>query len=275
MLSPSTASARRMAESAPSRSAGWPTRPKMIIAGFSAYSRVIDWSRFAVIAKSVGAYFVVDMAHVAGLVARCGCIRTGGRTPTWSPPPRTRRCAARAAGWCSRAPTTRSPRSWTQVAGHAGRPADARDRRQGGAPRGAAAGVQGLPAPGAGECARHGGALHQARLPDRVRRHRQSPVPHEPRGPQYHRQGCGCGARCANITVNKNAVPNDRAAHGHRAGCASAVPPPPPVASAKPRSSRWSTSSRRSSMPRAPAAAVERVRPQVIEPLCRRFPVYQ
>ena len=44
-------------------------RPKMIIAGFSAYSRVIDWARFASIAKSVGAYLVVDMAHVAGLVA--------------------------------------------------------------------------------------------------------------------------------------------------------------------------------------------------------------
>ncbi len=44
-------------------------RPKMIIAGFSAYSRIVDWARFAVIARSVGAYFVVDMAHVAGLVA--------------------------------------------------------------------------------------------------------------------------------------------------------------------------------------------------------------
>ena len=44
-------------------------RPKMIVAGFSAYSRIIDWARFATIAKSVGAYFVVDMAHVAGLVA--------------------------------------------------------------------------------------------------------------------------------------------------------------------------------------------------------------
>jgi glycine hydroxymethyltransferase len=44
-------------------------RPKMIIAGFSAYSRIVDWARFAAIAKSVGAYFVVDMAHVAGLVA--------------------------------------------------------------------------------------------------------------------------------------------------------------------------------------------------------------
>ena len=44
-------------------------RPKLIIAGFSAYSRVIDWARFRHIADSVGAYFVVDMAHVAGLVA--------------------------------------------------------------------------------------------------------------------------------------------------------------------------------------------------------------
>jgi glycine hydroxymethyltransferase len=44
-------------------------RPKMIVAGFSAYSRVIDWLRFRKIADAVGAYFVVDMAHVAGLVA--------------------------------------------------------------------------------------------------------------------------------------------------------------------------------------------------------------
>jgi glycine hydroxymethyltransferase len=44
-------------------------RPRLIIAGFSAYSRVIDWSRFRTIADSVGAYFLVDMAHVAGLVA--------------------------------------------------------------------------------------------------------------------------------------------------------------------------------------------------------------
>jgi len=44
-------------------------RPKMIIAGFSAYSRVVDWQRFRAIADRVGAYLVVDMAHVAGLVA--------------------------------------------------------------------------------------------------------------------------------------------------------------------------------------------------------------
>ena len=44
-------------------------RPRMIMAGFSAYSRVVDWARFREIADSVDAYLVVDMAHVAGLVA--------------------------------------------------------------------------------------------------------------------------------------------------------------------------------------------------------------
>ena len=44
-------------------------RPKMIVAGFSAYSRVIDWQRFRKIADEVGAYLFVDMAHVAGLIA--------------------------------------------------------------------------------------------------------------------------------------------------------------------------------------------------------------
>lgn len=44
-------------------------RPKLIIGGFSAYSRVLDWARFREIADKVGAYFLVDMAHIAGLVA--------------------------------------------------------------------------------------------------------------------------------------------------------------------------------------------------------------
>lgn len=44
-------------------------KPKMIVAGFSAYSRVVDWQRFRDIADAVGAYLMVDMAHVAGLIA--------------------------------------------------------------------------------------------------------------------------------------------------------------------------------------------------------------
>ena len=44
-------------------------KPKMIVAGFSAYSRIVDWNRFREIADKVGAYLFVDMAHVAGLVA--------------------------------------------------------------------------------------------------------------------------------------------------------------------------------------------------------------
>jgi glycine hydroxymethyltransferase len=50
-------------------------RPKMIIGGFSAYSRVVDWARMRQIADAVGATFIVDMAHVAGLVA-------GGQYPS-------------------------------------------------------------------------------------------------------------------------------------------------------------------------------------------------
>ncbi len=44
-------------------------KPKMIVAGFSAYSQVLDFARFRAIADKVGAYLFVDMAHVAGLVA--------------------------------------------------------------------------------------------------------------------------------------------------------------------------------------------------------------
>ena len=44
-------------------------KPRMIVAGFSAYSQIVDWQRFREIADKVGAYLFVDMAHVAGLVA--------------------------------------------------------------------------------------------------------------------------------------------------------------------------------------------------------------
>ena len=44
-------------------------KPRLIIAGFSAYSRIVDWQKFRAIADSIGAYLLADMAHVAGLVA--------------------------------------------------------------------------------------------------------------------------------------------------------------------------------------------------------------
>lgn len=59
-------------------------QPKMIVAGFSAYSQVVDWARFREIADSVGAYLFCDMAHVAGLVA-------GGAYP--SPVPHAHVCS--------------------------------------------------------------------------------------------------------------------------------------------------------------------------------------
>jgi glycine hydroxymethyltransferase len=73
-------------------------RPKMIVAGFSAYSRVVDWKRVPRIADKVGAWFFADMAHVAGLGRGRMSIRAPCRDRRRSRRrPRTRRCVARAA----------------------------------------------------------------------------------------------------------------------------------------------------------------------------------
>ena len=73
------------------------TKPKLIIAGASAYSLHIDFARFAKVAKEIGAIFLVDMAHYAGLIA--AGVSTPTRCPTrmWSPPPPTKACAVRVA----------------------------------------------------------------------------------------------------------------------------------------------------------------------------------
>ena len=84
--------------------------PKLIIAGFSAFSGLIDWSIFREIADEVNAYFLVDMAHISGLVAG-GCQRRrrrGGALKYYCPRCRTRCCQGRARGppacrlcaWC-------------------------------------------------------------------------------------------------------------------------------------------------------------------------------
>ena len=120
-------------------------KPKLIVAGGSAYPRTIDFAAFRAIADEVGAYLMVDMAHFAGLVA-------GGAHP--SPFPHAHVVTT------TTHKTLRGPRGGMiltndedigqedQLGGlprHAGRTADARHRRQGGGVRrGAAARVQGL-----------------------------------------------------------------------------------------------------------------------------------
>ena len=72
-------------------------KPKLIVAGASAYALAIDWKRFRAIADKCGALLMADIAHYAGLIAvgPLSVARSASRTS--SPPPRTRRCAARAA----------------------------------------------------------------------------------------------------------------------------------------------------------------------------------
>ena len=117
-------------------------RPKLIIAGGSAYPRIIDFARFRAIADSVGAYLMVDMAHFAGLVA-------GGVHP--SPLPHAHVVTTtthktlrgpRGGMILVRGRRDRSPDQRRRLPRPAGRSADACDRRQGGgARRGAAARV--------------------------------------------------------------------------------------------------------------------------------------
>ncbi len=171
-------------------------KPAIIVAGFSAYSRVIDWQRFAAIAKSVGALFFVDMAHVAGLVAT-------GHYP--NPLPHADVVTT------TTHKTLRGPRGGLILARE--NPEIAKKLNSMVFP-----GTQGGPlmhviaakavaflealqpefkdyqaqvlANARAMCAR----LCAARFQHRLRRHRQSPVPDEPDQPRHHRQGCRCRA---------------------------------------------------------------------------------
>ncbi len=75
-------------------------KPKLIIAGASAYPRIIEYKTFKDIADEVGAYFMVDMAHIAGLIA-AGLHPSPCRMRISSPPPPTRRCEDRGVAWSS------------------------------------------------------------------------------------------------------------------------------------------------------------------------------
>ena len=171
-------------------------RPKVIIAGGSAYPRIIDFRRFREIADEVGAYLMVDMAHFAGLVA-------GGAHP--SPFPHAHVVTT------TTHKTLRGPRGGAiltndeelakkaQFGGlsrHAGRPADACHRRQGrGVRRGAAAFLQTLREERRGKCQ---GACRNAESPRpryRLRRHRHAPHAGRPAQEAPDRKGGGSRAR--------------------------------------------------------------------------------
>ena len=250
-------------------------RPKLIIAGFSAYSRVIDWARFRAIADAVGAYFLVDMAHVAGLVA-------AGEYP--NPVPLCRRRhdhhaqdAARPARRPDPRPRQRRAHEEAQLAdlpGHAGRAADARHRRQGRrVPRGAAARVQGLPAAGRRERPRHGRRAHGAGLKivsggtdnhlflvDLVER-------------SYTGKDADAALGRAHITVNKNTVPNDPRSPFVTSGLRIGTP------AVTTRGFREAEVTELAGWIAdvlddvGDEAVIERTRQSVLE-ICRRFPVY-
>ena len=91
-------------------------KPRMILAGASAYPRTIDFRTFADIAHEVGAYLFVDMAHIAGLVA-AGCHPSPSPTPMLCPPPPTRPsrapgrdAAVQRPGYCQKAQLRHLPR---------------------------------------------------------------------------------------------------------------------------------------------------------------------
>ncbi|HET9331913.1 MAG TPA: serine hydroxymethyltransferase [Steroidobacteraceae bacterium] len=251
-------------------------RPKMIIAGFSAYSRVIDWARFAVIAKSVGAYFVVDMAHVAGLVA-------AGLYP--NPVPHADVVTT------TTHKTLRGPRGGLILA----RANDEITKKLNSL---VFPGTQGGPLMHV--IAAKAVALLEALQPDFKDYQRQVLVNARAMAARFIKRGypivsggtdnhlflmsladrnitgkdADAALGRANITVNKNAVPND--------------PRPPMVTSGLRIGSPASTTRgfREAEVEQVvdliaqvldaegAAAAIERVRPQVVE-LCRRFPVYQ
>ncbi len=72
-------------------------KPKMILCGYSAYARTIDFAKFREIADEVGALLMADIAHIAGLVAGGRASVAVSRTRMSSRPPRTKPCAGRAA----------------------------------------------------------------------------------------------------------------------------------------------------------------------------------
>jgi glycine hydroxymethyltransferase len=195
------------------RSLALERRPKMIIAGWSAYPRQLDFAAFRAIADEVGAYLMVDMAHFAGLVA-AGCTPTRCRTPTWSPRRPTRRWAGRAAASSSASTTWRRrsrPRSSpVSRAGRWSTSSRPRRRLQGRGRRG----VRRAAAAHAGRRARAGRAAARAgrqggRGRRALRRHGRAPRARRPASSALDGRQAEDRLHSIGITVNRNAVPFD------------------------------------------------------------------
>lgn len=168
-------------------------KPKLIVAGASAFSLKIDFERLAKIAKSVGAYLMVDMAHYAGLIA-------AGVYP--NPVPHadfvTTTTHKSLRGARRRDPDEGGVREADQfgdLPGDPGRPADARDRGQGGGVQGSpVAGIQGVPGEGGRERTCAGRNAGEARAADRVGPHGKPRDAGRPAREEHHRQGSGSRA---------------------------------------------------------------------------------
>ena len=173
-------------------------KPKLIIAGASAYSRVIDWKRFRAIADAVGALLMVDMAHYAGLIA-AGVYPSPVGIADFVTSTTHKTLRGPRGGFILDAARAREGDQLGGVPGPAGRAADARDRREGRrVRRGAAARTSRVYQEQVLENARvlaHGAA--GARPAHRVRRHRLAHVPGRPARQEDHRQGRRGGARRA------------------------------------------------------------------------------
>lgn len=151
-------------------------KPRLIIAGASAYSRTIDFARFAQAAQATGAYFMADIAHIAGLVA-------AGEHPSpfgladvvTTTTHKTLRGPRGGLIFCR--PELAKKGGQRRISRYAGRPFAARDRRQGGGCGGGAdPGVPGVYPPCGGQLQGDGGGVHGHGLQGRYRRHGQPSV---------------------------------------------------------------------------------------------------
>ena len=251
----------------------------MIVAGATAYPRIIDPEPFREIADEVGALFMFDAAHIAGLIAGGVAPQPGAATPTSSPSPPTRRCAARAAAASCARPST--PRRSTRRCspGSQGGPLEHVIAAKAVAFHEAAAARVHATTPRqiVANAARAGRGAGRRGLPARVGRHRQPPDARRPahlrRG--AHRQGGPGVARPGrHHPQQEHRSPTTPGRRSSRAGCASARRRSPPQGMGEPRDgARSRRSSHRALRDRDDDDELAAVRDEVAA-LCSKFTPY-